>query len=154
MFVDTERVTYLKDTCLDLTLVKAKIKVGSRHNFGLYDAHIENAVESLKSGAAGLSCIQGNYFPNLVVWLCENYDDNEQSIAVEKVMNFFKKTTDLMHDVYPASAKYCLQKQGLSISTTVRGNPKVFPADVEKKIDNLIDSYLVLQKELQLKPGA
>ena len=150
LFVDTDRVTYLKDTCLDLTLVKAKIKAGSGHNFGLYDAHIENAVESLKAGAAGLSCIQGNYFPNLVVWLCENYNNDEQSIAVEKVMNFFTENSDLMHNVYPASAKYCLQKQGLNISTTVRTKTKVFSSDNKSEIDKLFNNYLLLREEFQL----
>ena len=150
LFVDTDRVTYLKDTCLDLTLVKAKIKAGSGHNFGLYDAHIENAVESLKAGAAGLSCIQGNYFPNLVVWLCENYNNDEQSIAIEKVMNFFTENSDLMHSVYPASAKYCLQKQGLNISITVRTKTKAFSSDNKSEIDKLFNNYLLLQEELQL----
>ena len=150
LFVDTDRVTYLKDTCLDLTLVKAKIKAGSGHNFGLYDAHIENAVESLKAGAAGLSCIQGNYFPNPVVWLCENYNNDEQSIAVEKVMNFFTENSDLMHNVYPASAKYCLQKQGLNISTTVRTKTKVFSSDNKSEIDKLLNNYLLLREEFQL----
>ncbi|MEJ7681742.1 MAG: hypothetical protein WKG06_28630 [Segetibacter sp.] len=66
LFIDTGRVTYLKDTCLDLSQVKAKVKAGYGHNFGLYDAYMVNAVESLKAGAAGLSCIQGNYFPKLI----------------------------------------------------------------------------------------
>ncbi len=147
LFTDTDRVTYLKDTCLDLTLVKAKIKAGAGHSFGLYDANIVNAVESLKAGAAGLSCIQGNYFPNLVVWLCENYNNDEQSTAVEKVMNFFIENTILMHDVYPASAKYCLQKQGLNISTTVRTRTKSFPPDVRSEIDKLFNDYLLLRKK-------
>jgi 4-hydroxy-tetrahydrodipicolinate synthase len=149
LFIDTDRVTYLKDTCLDITMVKAKIKAGSGHNFGLYDAHFENAVESLKAGAAGLSCIQGNYFANLVVWLCENFNNDEQSMAVEKVMNFFKEASDLMHDVYPASAKYCLQKQGLNISTIVRTKTKIFLPDVRSEIDNLFSKYLFLQQELE-----
>ena len=147
VFIDTDRVTYLKDTCLDLTLIKTKVKAGSGHNFGLYDANIINAVESLKVGAAGLSCIQGNYFPDLVVWLCENYDNNEQSNTVKKVMNFFMENIDLMHDVYPVSAKYCLQKQGLNISTTVRTRTKSFPPDVRSEIDKLFNDYLLLRKK-------
>ena len=66
-------------------------------------------------------------------------------------MNFFKETSDLMHDVYPASAKYCLQKQGLNISTTTRTKGKDFSPDVRNKIDKLFNNYLLLQKELQLE---
>src|SRR5690606_20220606 len=73
-FVATGRVVYHKDTCLDIELVKAKLEVTrDTPSFGLYDAYMVHAVESLKTGSAGLSCIQGNYYPELVVWLCQNY---------------------------------------------------------------------------------
>ncbi|MFI5157552.1 MAG: dihydrodipicolinate synthase family protein, partial [Sphingobacteriales bacterium] len=75
--VATGRVTYHKDTCLDINQIKAKIAATKGHEFGLYDAYMAHAVESLKAGAAGLSCIQGNFFPELIVWLCDNYN-NEQ----------------------------------------------------------------------------
>jgi 4-hydroxy-tetrahydrodipicolinate synthase len=58
---------------------------------------------------------------------------------------------NLMHDVYPASAKYCLQKQGLNISITIRRKSKIFCPDVKSQIDNLLDGYVLLQKELQLE---
>ncbi len=151
LFTNTGRVTYYKDTSLNLSHVKAKIMAGARHHFGLYDAYMVNAVESLHAGAAGLSCIQGNYFPNLVVWLCENYDHAKKSEQVHKVMRFFIDNMALMHDVYPASAKYCLQRQGLNISTTIRRKSKIFSPDVKRQIDKLLNVYLVLQKELQLE---
>ncbi len=151
LFTDTGRVTYYKDTSLNLSQVKAKILAGAGHHFGLYDAYMVNAVESLHAGAAGLSCIQGNYFPNLVVWLCENYDHAKKSEQVHKVIKFFIDNMDLMHDVYPASAKYCLQMQGLNISTTIRRKSKIFSPDVKRQIDKLLNGYLVLQKELQLE---
>lgn len=153
-FSNTGRVTYYKDTSLDLNQVKAKIIAGSGNKFGLYEAYMVNAVESLKAGAAGLSCIQGNYFPKLIGWLCENYNNDQRSVEVPKVMNYFIENMDLMHDVYPVSAKYCLQKQGLNISTTVRIKSKGFPPDVKGKIDQLYNSYLLLRKELQLEVTA
>ncbi|MCW3082388.1 dihydrodipicolinate synthase family protein [Segetibacter sp.] len=151
LFADTGRVIYHKDTCLDLMQVKAKIKAGSGRNFGLYDAFMVNAVKSLQAGAAGLSCIQGNYFADLVVWICENYDNADQCAEVEKVMDFFVNNMELMHDVYPQSAKYCLQQQGLNITTTIRTKSKAFSPDVKSGIDKLFNKYLLLQKELQLE---
>ncbi|HMF73966.1 MAG TPA: dihydrodipicolinate synthase family protein [Flavitalea sp.] len=115
LFIETERVTYHKDTSLDIGQVRAKISAGAGHHFGLYDAYIVNAVESLKAGAAGLSCIQGNYFPELVVWLCNNFNKPDLADDVQKVQDFFSNNMNVMHDVYPFSAKYCLQKQGLGI---------------------------------------
>jgi 4-hydroxy-tetrahydrodipicolinate synthase len=62
-FVATGRIVYHKDTCLDIEMVKDKLKVTNRIDaFGLYDAYAVNAVASLKAGAAGLSCIQGKFF--------------------------------------------------------------------------------------------
>ena len=66
----TGRLVYHKDTSLKIDEVRAKIKAGENNVFGLYDAYIEHAIDSLKSGAKGLSCIQGNYFPDLIVKLC------------------------------------------------------------------------------------
>ena len=75
-FVATGRVIYHKDTCLDIELVREKLKATHEYSsFGLYDAYVINAVNALKAGAAGLSCIQGNFFPELIVWLCEHYND-------------------------------------------------------------------------------
>jgi len=55
---------------------------GQEYNFGLYDAYMKHAVESLKAGSAGLSCIQGNYFPKLRVWLCDNLDNTSMLIRL------------------------------------------------------------------------
>ena len=53
-----------------------------------------------------------------------------------------------MHDVYPVSAKYCLQ--GLVISTTVR--IKTVPAgSKERNNTRFFNNYLLSHKELQVK---
>jgi 4-hydroxy-tetrahydrodipicolinate synthase len=57
--------------------------------FGLYDAYAVNAVASLKAGAAGLSCIQGNFFPELIVWLCDHFDDINANGSVRQSARIF-----------------------------------------------------------------
>ncbi|RZK33469.1 MAG: dihydrodipicolinate synthase family protein, partial [Hymenobacter sp.] len=99
-FVATGRVTYHKDTCLDIKEVSAKIAAAGGHAFGLYDAYMGHAVESLRAGAAGLSCIQGNFFPELIVWLCNNYDNPQLASEVAEVQQFFIKNMHVMHNVY------------------------------------------------------
>lgn len=80
--VKTGRIKYHKDTCLDINSVRAKIDASvDSEGFGLYDAYMVHAVDSLKSGSAGLSCIQGNYFPELVVWLCDNYAEESEELS-------------------------------------------------------------------------
>ena len=150
--VATGRVTYHKDTCLDINQIKAKIAATQGHEFGLYDAYMAHAVESLKAGAAGLSCIQGNFFPELVVWLCENYNNENLKNEVNAVQQFFIDNMDVMHNIYPTISKYYLQKRGLAISTFTRRNDiGTFDANIERGIDALHNRYNILCNEIEIK---
>jgi len=150
-FVATGRVIYHKDTCLDLIQIKEKIKLTDGHAFGLYDAYMVHAVESLKAGTSGLSCIQGNYFPELIVWLCDHYNDNHLKDDVAAVQNFLTENMDVMHNVYPVVSKYFLQKRGLNISTFTRRNVGAFTSDVVKEVEKLFGDYTALRRDLNIE---
>jgi 4-hydroxy-tetrahydrodipicolinate synthase len=148
-FVSTGRIIYHKDTCLDITQVREKLKaVDKNPNFGLYDAYMAHAVDSLKAGSAGLSCIQGNFFPELIIWLCDNYDNTSLTTEVNAVQQFLIDNMDVMHNVYPIIAKYWLTKRGLDILTFTRRNVGVFKPSVRKEIDNLYINYTKLKGDL------
>jgi 4-hydroxy-tetrahydrodipicolinate synthase len=151
-FVKTGRVVYHKDTCLDLGIIKQKLKAGEYNsNFGLYDAYMAHAVDSLQSGAAGLSCIQGNFFPELIVWLCNNYDNAMLKTEVDKVQQFLIDNMDVMHNVYPIIAKYGLNKRGLNISTFTRRKVGDFSSAVKNGIEHLYSDYSFLKKQIGLR---
>lgn len=150
-FVSTGRVIYHKDTCLDLGQIKEKLKLTEGKAFGLYDAYIVHAVESLKAGASGLSCIQGNYFPELIVWLCDHYNDETFKDEVQVVQQFLIDNMEVMHNVYPVVSKYFLQKRGLNISTFTRRNVGSFTPSVVKEVETLFDDYTLLRNNLNIK---
>ncbi|MGM9475760.1 dihydrodipicolinate synthase family protein [Pedobacter sp. GSP4] len=150
-FVATGRVIYHKDTCLDLPQIKEKLKLTAGQAFGLYDAYIVHAVESLKAGSSGLSCIQGNYFPELIVWLCDHYNDNALKDEVQVVQQFLIDNMDVMHNVYPVVSKYFLQKRGLKISTFTRRNVGSFTPTVVKEVEKLFDDYSALRSDLNIE---
>ena len=150
-FINTGRIIYHKDTCLDIDQVRAKIAVGNGHRFGLYDAYMGHAVASLTAGAAGLSCIQGNYFPELIVWLCDHYQAPEYKAEVQKLQQFLIEKMDIMHSVYPAVAKYYLQKRGLPISITTRGNARALTTGIKKSIENFYNDCVFFQKGLNIE---
>lgn len=150
-YVQTGRVVYHKDTSLDLGQIREKLRLTEGHKFGLYDAYMAHAVESLKAGSAGLSCIQGNYFPELIVWLCEHYDDNRQAEAVEAVQQFLIDNMDVMHEVYPIVSKYFLQKRGFPITTYTRRAVGNFTPEVRTNVDQLFERYNRLVDDLQVK---
>mgnify|MGYP001599251154 CR=1 FL=1 len=149
-FVATGRIIYHKDTCLDIGMIKDKlIATNGVDTFGLYDAYAVNAVASLEAGAAGLSCIQGNFFPELIVWLCDHFDEINVNGNVSKVQQFLTDHMEVIHHAYPIVAKYYLQKRGIDISTFTRTKTETFTPDVKKKVDCLYDEYHILKKEME-----
>jgi 4-hydroxy-tetrahydrodipicolinate synthase len=131
----TGRLCYHKDTSLQIDEVAAKIKAGGQQVFGVYDAYIEHAIESLNAGSKGLSCIQGNYFPELIVDLCKK---TKRSQAIQ---NFMSEHMRLMHETYPISAKYVLQKMGFPIDLATRRKVGELSSEMMKKLDALIEEY-------------
>ncbi len=151
-FVATGRVIYHKDTCLDISMVKEKLRgTNAWASFGLYDAYAVNAVDSLNAGAAGLSCIQGNFFPELIVWLCEHYHDKGNKEEVNKVQKFLNDTMEVVHTSYPMAAKYYLKKSGLNISSYTRTRSGNVTSPMKKKLDDLFLHYNRLKKEIEIQ---
>ncbi|WP_293309712.1 dihydrodipicolinate synthase family protein [Pedobacter sp. UBA5917] len=150
-FVSTGRIIYHKDTSLDLMQIKEKLRLTNGAAFGLYDAYMVHAVESLKAGSSGLSCIQGNYFPELIVWLCDHYNDESFKEEVQVVQQFLTDNMEVMHNVYPVVSKYFLQKRGLNISTFTRRNVGAFTPKVVKAVETLLDDYILLRNNLDIK---
>jgi 4-hydroxy-tetrahydrodipicolinate synthase len=148
-FVETGRIIYHKDTCLDINQVQQKLAAVEGHNFGLYDAYMVHAVDSLKAGSAGLSCIQGNFYPELIVWLCNHYDDASRADEVNEVQKFFVRNMNVMHNVYPIVAKYSLNQRGIDISTFTRRKVGNFSSAVKRNVENLYREYAQLQKSLE-----
>jgi len=124
------RLCYHKDTSLDIDQVKAKINAGIGARFGVYDAYMVHAKASLEAGSMGLSCIQGNFFPDLIAGFCSHPTDEFQEFLTENM--------ELMHSAYPTSAKYVLQKQGFPISLTTRRKVEPLTEGLKAKLDTLI----------------
>jgi len=124
------RLCYHKDTSLDIDQVKAKINSGMGARFGVYDAYMVHAKASLEAGSMGLSCIQGNFFPDLIAGFCSHPTDEFQEFLTENM--------ELMHSAYPTSAKYVLQKQGFPISLATRRKVDPLTKSLKAKLDALI----------------
>lgn len=150
--VQTDRIVYYKDTSLDIDAVTEKIKLTSGSpSFELYDAYMVNAVASLDAGCAGLSCIQGNFVPELISWICENYAEPSKRDQINVAQAFLTNTMDVMHNVYPIAAKYFLQSRGFGITTTTRREVGEFPEAVKAGLDQLSRDYDQLQEFLGIR---
>lgn len=146
----TGRVIYHKDTSLDIENVKAKIAATQGQVFGVYDAYMEHAVASLKAGSAGLSCIQGNFFPELIVWLCNNFNKPMQQDKVQRVQQLLIDTMPVIHYAYPTVAKYYLQKRGFPISLYTRRKVEVLTEVEKANADELLEMVNALSQEIEV----
>ena len=142
------RIVYHKDTCLDDVEVAKRLQAGQGYRFGLYDAYMVNAVSSLKAGAAGLSCIQGNIYPELIVWICNHFNDPDRQEDVAKVQQFFIDSMEIVHSAYPIIAKYSLQRRGFPISLYTRREVGVLTNDLKERMDSLLEQVEQIQEEL------
>ena len=149
-FLETGRIIYYKDTSLDLAAVKEKIIIGKGYNFGLYDAFAGNAVAALKAGAAGLSCIQGNYFPELMVWLCKHFDNPCLVTEVNEVQQFLVDNMEVMHEAYPNAAKHFLKQKGIKIRAISRVNEDKLTKLAVEKLGVLFRDYEILKQKLEI----
>ena len=149
--VRTGRLIYHKDTCCDIGQVRDKLRQTEAQagGFGLYDAFMGHAVDSLRAGSAGLSCIQGNLWPELVAWLCAHADDADRKEHVGLVGEFFQKTMDIAHHLYPLNAKHFLRRRGWNIGTRTRREVR---KPTEKESDDL-DLLYNVSKQLYDRLG-
>ncbi len=132
------RFIYHKDTSLSLKHIQEKISAKQNATLGIYDAYMVHAVESLRAGVNGLSCIQGNFFPELIVWLCKNFDNIEHQQLVNEIQGFFIETMDVIHQTYPIAAKYVLNKRGYEFNLTSRREVGELNKDQMFALDQMI----------------
>lgn len=120
--VDTNRMLYHKDTCCDEQLVSEKLKAIKGSKLQFFDAHTPNAVSSMRAGADGMSAIAGNFYPEVMCWLCDNVDNPEKQEEVKWLQQELTKADIPVHTAYPMSAKCFLQLRGLPIHAISRSH--------------------------------
>lgn len=152
--LDTGRLIYHKDTSIDLEKVKAKLEVlaKSDQNLEFYDAHTPNAMYSLQMGATGMSSISGNFYPEILVWMCNNANDPDQQENVRWLQGELSRVDPLIHVAYPMSAKYFLQKRGLPVRTISRAHALELTTQQKQTLDDIYTSFLVWCERLDIQP--
>jgi 4-hydroxy-tetrahydrodipicolinate synthase len=152
--IDTGRFVYHKDTTREVEEVKAKLAVISPSNntFEFYDAHTPNAIYSVRAGAKGMSAIAGNFYPEILVWLCNNANNEERKAEVEWLQSEVSRVDPLIHEAYPLSAKYFLRKRGLPIRTISRAHALELTPGQKQTLDDIYDSFTQWCQKLNITP--
>ncbi len=153
--IATNRFVYHKDTSIEKEQVKAKLELLKNKNnsiFEFYDAHTPNATFSIQNGARGMSSISGNFYPEIMVWLCNNIDDESKKELVNWLQQELIQVDPLIHIAYPMSAKYFLQKRGLPVRTISRATAFELTPDQKIVLDNIYEKFLIWCNKLNIKP--
>jgi 4-hydroxy-tetrahydrodipicolinate synthase len=124
----TGRFLYHKDTVCDIELLKPKIDAVLGTPLVLFNANTPTALDSLRHGAAGISPIAANIYPELFAWLCARFRDRpEEARDLQRMLAVMEGVVVLR---YPVGAKHALRQRGLPISTHCRAtDPQLNPDD-------------------------
>lgn len=145
------RLVYHKDTSILLDSVRAKIALAKDSNLEFYDAHTPNATASLQMGAKGMSSISGNFYPEILVWLCDNALNADRQEDVDWIQAELTAVDPIIHQAYPMSAKYFLQKRGLPVRTISRTYALELTPQQKQTLDEIHTRFLGWCERLGIK---
>jgi 4-hydroxy-tetrahydrodipicolinate synthase len=152
--LETKRMIYHKDTSIDQEKVKAKLDLIKNNPLEFYDAHTENATFSLQHGAKGLSAISGNFYPEILVWMCDHATNPNRQDDVKWLQQELAKAEDLISKSYPMSAKYFLRKRGVPILPVSRSSAEQLRVLQKETLDGVYQTFLGWCERLQIKPAS
>lgn len=111
------RFGFLKETSCSTSTIQEKVSAAG-DKLKLFNANCPTLLNSLRNGAAGYSGIAANFFPELYVWLCENYVKHPET--AEELQAWLSVADMAVRHKYPASAKSFLMSRGLPITAKCR----------------------------------
>lgn len=148
-----DRLVYHKDTSIDIEKVKAKLDVAKDNKkLQFYDAHTPNAMYSLQMGAKGMSSISGNFYPEILVWMCNNANNPNMTQEVTWLQSELTRVDPLIHVAYPMSAKYFLRKRGLPVRTISRAHALELTPQQKQVLDGIHENFIEWCRQLQIEP--
>lgn len=131
--VESGRFQFIKDTCCDETILKARLEQLAGTGIQLYNANAQTLLPSLKAGAAGYCGVMANFYPKAYVWLYEHYRDQPE--LAEKVAAMLSLSAFTESLPYPVTAKYYLSELvGIPMNTTARVRPDSDLKDYDKLV--------------------
>jgi 4-hydroxy-tetrahydrodipicolinate synthase len=154
--LSADRLVYHKDTSITHENINAKLHVlkdMGNSSLEFYDAHSPNAMYSLQAGAKGMSSISGNFYPEILVWMCANANNPDRQDDVNWLQSEITRVDPLIHQAYPLSAKYFLRKRGLPVHTISRAYTLELTRDQKKTLDEIHVSFISWCERLAIKPA-
>ncbi|MCX6019718.1 MAG: dihydrodipicolinate synthase family protein [Chloroflexi bacterium] len=148
----TGRFTYLKDTTCEPAAIRAKLAAAQGTRLRLYNAWTGGALESLNDGAAGLSPIAANCYPELFTWLCANH--RTQPEKARRLQRLMRVLEPAVCEQYVASAKRVMGLRGVPIGTRCRNRTLTIDAELIALHESLIEVIEEALSEYGIEGGS
>lgn len=150
--LSTKRVIYHKDTTIVFDKVKVKIDLAKNSRLEFYDACTANTMRSLQAGAKGMSAVSGNFYPEILVWMCDNATRPEKQEEVLYMQEQLTRAEAVIANGYPASSKYFLQKRGLPIERITRNKKIKLKKKNIQALDAMYQTFLGWCDRIGIEP--
>lgn len=150
--VQSGRFVYHKDTSEDLEVMKTKLALSENTALQLFNAHSGTTVSSIQAGAAGMSPISGNFYPEIIVWMSENAHQQDKQEDLKWIQSEILQTESMIFNTYPISAKYFLQRRGLKIQTGARSSDNTLSQERVKVLGDVHTRFLGWCERLGIEP--
>ncbi len=147
MCAQTGRFSFLKDTCCDPALIKAKLEAVKGSNLKIFNANAATLLETLQMGCAGFSGVMANFHADLYVWLCENYEKAPEKAKL--VQDFLGLASVIECQCYPVNAKYHMNLEGVPMELLSRTrDASALTVSRKAEVEELHRLYHYFKKEV------
>lgn len=99
-----------------------------------------------------MSAIAGNFYPEILVWMCNHATDPRKQKEVAWLQQELVKAEELISKSYPVSSKYFLRKRGLPILTTSRTSSQPLDEKQMETLDGVHQTFIEWCERLQITP--
>lgn len=145
---ESGRFAFIKDTSCDAALIEKRVKL-LNGRIQLFNANSATLLDTLKSGADGFSGIMANFYPDILVWLYENYKSNPEE--TERLQPLLSLLSGVERGCYPVNCKYHMNLIGVPMEIITRSRSHESLSQLDKlemehltKVENEIRKSLAV----------
>ena len=144
------RLKFLKDTCCQIEMIKAKLAAVEGLGLKIYNANSATLLESLEAGCAGFSGVMANFHPEIYSWLCKNYKAEPEKAKEVQAFLAFASMAECQY--YPVNAKYHLGLCGVDIGYGARVKDAAnFSESGKKEIEQMYTVERIFKEKYAIK---
>lgn len=116
--VENGRFYFVKDTCCDAELIRARLEVCKGSHLKLFNANAQTLLETVRAGVYGYCGVMANFHPDLYTRLLKG---NLSSSDASLLQDFLGLAATIEGQTYPCCAKYYLNRfEGVAMEPDAR----------------------------------